>query len=294
MRCLSCKNKESIDRCDKEAVKNCILCANHMRASRIRLWSEYNSLVKARILRIQRVWRGYLVRRMLRLAGPGVLKRSLCHNDEEMVTMESKTKLHPFDYFSVEQDGKVWWFDQRSMIEWSEKNVEITNPFNRQTLGPGDMRRLRRLRMIRLRKGMPVLHSDPAERDTEEARDIRWLRVVQIINECGMDDTVHPNDFIAMSFFEMVDFMNKMTEQAYEWMHVNCPNPTVIRSRRWKYHALLKSLRNVMHTYRDDAALGYDVSGLILGCLNDISDPTEFVLFVLTALVQAGELAADL
>jgi len=49
-----------------------------------------------------------------------------------------------------------------------------------------------------------------------------------------------------------------------------------------------------MHTYVDEISLSNDIAGLILGCLNDMSDPTDFVFFILSALVSSEVLAADL
>ncbi len=271
-----------------------MFCATHMRAKHSRIWADFNPSVKRKIIKIQAVWRRFLVQRILGLAGKGVLCRKHCHNEDELVTSDSKDKIHPFDYFSIEEDGKLWWFDQKSMIDWSEKNIEITNPFTRTVLSPNDCRRLRKLRMHRIRKNMPITHSETDTRTKEEHRDIRWLRIVQIINECGMDETVHPNDCIGMETEQYIEFMGKLVEQVKNWMYVRDEDQCLVRSRRWKYFCLLRVMRNTIHTYLDEISLSNDISGLILGCLNDMSDPTEFVFFILSALVSSDVLAADL
>ncbi len=294
MRCLSCRNKDSIERCENRVIKNCMFCATHMRTKHTRLWAEFNPSVKKKIIKIQSNWRRFLVERILKLAGKGVLKRKECHNEDELVTGDLKTKIHPFDYFSIEEDGKLWWFDQKSMIDWSEKNIDITNPFTRTILSNDDCRRLRKLRMYRIRKNMSVTHSETDTRTNEEHRDIRWLRIVQIINECGMDETVHPNNFIGMTYQDYLGFITSIVEQLKTWMYVRDDDPYVIKSRRWKYFSLLRAMRNTMHTYCDELDLSMHIAGLILGCLNDMSDPTDFVFFILSALVSSEVLAADL
>lgn len=294
MRCLSCRHKNSIERCEHDVLKNCMFCSVHMRVKHVRLWSDYNPDVRTNIIKIQSYWRRYMVQRILKLAGKGVLQRTQCHNEDEIVTGESKITIHPFDYFSIEEDGKIWWFDQKSMIDWSEKNVQITNPFTRTRLSPSDCRRLRKLRMNRIRKNMSISHSEIINRPIEEQLNIRWLRIVQIVNECGMDNTFEPIDCIRMTYRETATFMGDLIEHLKTWMYTPHGDPITDKSRRWKYYSMLRAMRNVMHTYGDSTEMNNDITGLILGCLNDMSDPTEFVFFILSALVNSEVLAADL
>jgi hypothetical protein len=50
-------------------------------------------------------------------------------NDEELVTLESKTRQHPFDYIGMEEAGKVWWFDFCTLWDWSIRSITPTNPY---------------------------------------------------------------------------------------------------------------------------------------------------------------------
>lgn len=268
-----------------------------MRTKSVRLWSEHSPIIRKWIVKIQALWRGYFIRRILRLSGRGVLKRCICHNDDEMVTGVAKDKIHPFDYFSVEEDGKVWWFDQRSMIEWSEKHVYITNPYTRSRLSPSDCRRLRLLRLFRTRKNMAILHTEDDEiQDDEDIRDNRWLRIVQVFTESGFGDLVHPNHFVAFTYDHLKLFMNSLVEDTRLWMYERKgpEDPYVLKSKRWRYHSLLRANRNIMHTYTELEMLSRDVAGLLLSCLNNINDPSDFVFMILTALIRTGELAPDL
>jgi hypothetical protein len=83
-----------------------ILCGKHAKVKNLRLWKDVNNLDDKAVI-IQKVWRGHSVRDWLRIAGPGVLNRSVCHNDEELVTMDEKKSVNPFDYFAFEEGGKV-------------------------------------------------------------------------------------------------------------------------------------------------------------------------------------------
>ena len=261
-----------------------------MKKKVIRHWVDNHPHVATRIIKIQSLWKGFYIRFILKLAGKGVLTRSLCHNEEEMVTIESKTEIHPLDYFSIEQDGKVWWFDQKSMIEWSEQNLAILNPFNRQELSRTDTRRLRRLRLYREHNHLPVFHSETPIRKMSDVCDLRWRRIVQIINEYAMKNIIHPNNFIGMLLIENADFITYLVDRVKESVYTLKHE----QFKTLKYYKMLKSLRNITHTYTEEITLNNDIAGLLLRCLNDLSDPTDFVFFILAAMVDNEVLAAYL
>lgn len=265
-----------------------------MKAKMPRQWILVKPGLLTSIQKTQALWRGHFIRRRLKLAGPGVLKRSVCHNDDELVTSDEKKEVHPFNYFSIEQDGKIWWFDQRTMIEWSQKNLEIVNPYTRTPLSTADARRLRFLMLIRKRHGMELTHSEQPVLNLLEVRDLRWMRVVQIIMECGFSDVVHPEHFIGMDYQTIRYFLASMVETTRWWTYEKVGNrdPYTLTSRRLSCLRLLQSFRNAIHTYGTMIHLSRDLGGSLLACLNLLSEPVEFVHFILTALVNSGVLAA--
>lgn len=226
------------------------------------------------------------MRNRLKLGGKGVLKREMCHNEEDMVSCDEKTKVHPFDYFAVEQDGKVWWFDQRTMIEWSQKNLDVLNPFNRTPLTPHDMQRLRKLFMIRKRTGFPLYHTEQDVKPLIELCENRWLRVVQIMYECGLRDMSHPEHFMSLGYNSMVYFLNFLTEETRMWMYDGEGDPYTVHSKRAKIYTWLRSIRNNMHRYKSLMHLSKDVAGVLLASFNDIRDPSELAFFVAASLLK--------
>ena len=91
MICASCKNKTTLERCPSQAIKGLLFCGKHAKTKVKRLWADLNNGKKYAIL-LQKVWRGYFIRKRLKLAGEGVLNRKDCHNTEELVTLDDKTK----------------------------------------------------------------------------------------------------------------------------------------------------------------------------------------------------------
>jgi hypothetical protein len=91
-------------------LKGHTLCGTHARAKNVTLWAEAHKGNTSGLRKAQGLIRGWLVRRRLRYAGPGVLCRKNLANDEDLETCEESSKEHPFDYFAFEENGKVWWF----------------------------------------------------------------------------------------------------------------------------------------------------------------------------------------
>ena len=184
--CLACKNKNSIERCHSMCIPGLAFCGRHVRSKAPRLWSVVNK-VDEKVRLIQRMWRGHFVRYRLSLAGPGVLSRSMCHNQEELVSMEEAKDLHPFCYFSFEEDGKVWWFDVRSIIGCLNSNLNPQNPYTRKPLSIDTRARLRNIYKYRIRHRLRTAHTGPVK-TVEDALELQWLQLSQILVENGFED----------------------------------------------------------------------------------------------------------
>ena len=86
------------------------------------------------MVRAQALVRGWLLRKRLALGGPGVLRRSLVTNDEDLVTCESKETIRPFEYFGFEENGKVWCFSFPSLWKWAVRSHQPVNPYTKVPL----------------------------------------------------------------------------------------------------------------------------------------------------------------
>lgn len=203
--CLACKNKSSTERCTRLSIRGLAFCGTHARCKIPRLWANVHGL-NDQITQITKVWRGYRVRRLLRLAGPGVLRRSVCHNDEELVLLEDRHSVSPLDYFAFEENGKVWWFDVRSMIGCLNSTLVPMNPYTRQPLSMDTRFRLRLLYKYRIQNRLPTLHQPIPKRPAHEVMEYQWMRVCQVLHENGFDDFL-PNMFLALSPTKLYYFL---------------------------------------------------------------------------------------
>lgn len=127
MSCISCKNKSSTERCPSKPLLGSQFCGKHIRCKNPRVWTQVNNIDK-HIVKIQSFWRGWWLRNQLKLAGPGVLQRKVIHNEDELVTCDSVSSIHPLDYFAFEEGGKIYAFDIRSLITWFHKGTQPINP----------------------------------------------------------------------------------------------------------------------------------------------------------------------
>lgn len=131
------------------------------------------------------------MRKYLSLLGPGVLNRTNCMNDEDLLTCEEKDKQNPLDYFAFEQNGKIWWFDFNTIWAWLCKNNEFVNPYNKMDVPTEAVSRLFAVYEYRRRHRM----SYPEEPNTREERIQMRLRLLcNVFKTQGFVDS-HVNMF---------------------------------------------------------------------------------------------------
>jgi len=183
-RCAAVRKKGSSDQCLSPPMKGHALCGRHARSRNPVLWASIHT--KTPVVRIQALVRGWLLRKRLALAGPGVLRRKVVNNDEDLFTCESKDRQHPFDYFAFEEAGKVYWFDASSLWDWMSRSVEPVNPYTKTPIPSEAKRRFRAIQRIRrfLCGG----------NDAEDLIAKRWNLITQVFRDNGFID-VHPQQF---------------------------------------------------------------------------------------------------
>jgi hypothetical protein len=189
--CASVKNKKSEDQCVSQALLGHTVCGVHARAKAVVLWADVNRDKIKRFTKVQALYRGWRVRRVLVWAGPGVLQRSTCVNDDDLVTCETKDKQHPFEYFGLLEGGKIWWFDFATAWEWFTRTVSPLNPYTKVAIDHADLTRMRKIHLYRRRHQMPV---PPPPRVLSDNILRRWTILSQIFRSFGFED-VHPQQF---------------------------------------------------------------------------------------------------
>lgn len=173
MKCASCRSLTSNEQCSNAPLPSLQFCGKHVKSKHPRIWTEVNNVIP-KVINIQRIWRGYFLRKQLEYAGTGVLKRSLCQNDDELISFESKLSYDPLNYFSFEENGKIWWFSIPTIKRIVFESMNPINPYTRQPISIETRRRLRTL--CRIRKISCLQNYLPTT---------VWIQVCQILEENG-------------------------------------------------------------------------------------------------------------
>lgn len=167
------------------------------------MWADVNTSQRS-LVKIQACARGWLVRRRLWYAGPGVIFRKDLANDEDIITGAEKEKVHPMDFFSFLENGKVWWFEFSSLWTWCMRNEEPTNPYTKVLLSSDTRKRLRTVWGYKRRRHEEL---PPESQDPEERLCHRIHILCQHFADYGFVG-VHPRFFMR---FTKDDFMTLYT-----------------------------------------------------------------------------------
>jgi len=280
MTCSSCKNKTSLERCPSQAIKGLLFCGKHAKARVKRLWAEENNGKKNASL-IQKVWRGYFLRKRLKLAGEGVLNRKECHNTEELVTLDDKTKVHPLDYFSFQEADKIWWFDVRSLHHIMKRSIKPDNPYTRQPLSIETRRRLREVCRIRKKLRIENYHEAPVPLAFPDVVNEKWLTVCQIIEENGFFDMNHLL-FSSLNRSQLYVMLNLIKQDL-----VSFASEHPLGSRRYQYVTWLKSvLTNFEKGRSQRLQASWATSRLLLSILYDCPENYTVCFIIISSVCR--------
>jgi len=228
------------------------------------LWKDVHKA--SPVVRIQSLARGWLLRRRLALAGPGVLRRKGLANEEDLFTCESKDRQYPLKYFAFEEAGKIYWFDAESLWSWMTRSVTPVNPYTKIPL-PNDVRR--RLREWGWRNRTRV--------DADTLRDTmsrRWNLVVQIFRENGFIDS-HPEQF---ANFDVSDYRTMFVFLERD-LQISLPEKDIHRER------LIRLCRRGQKGDDTDVAPAHKIF-LLFRMLSIPKDPYILVFSILSAFVR--------
>ena len=282
MLCQSCKNKTSVDRCPSPVLKGLLFCGRHVKVKQPRLWKDVNK-IDEKVTLISKVWKGYHIRKLLKLAGPSTFKRSLCVNQDELISLEPIQKIHPFDYFSFEENGKHYGFDIRTCIDTLNRNIRPVNPYTRQPFNIEDRKRLRELYLHRLRRSLPTTYENNTLNTTQTILLNRWQQISQICEENGFTEPqINPNYFLSKTKLELYVFLNLICNDMKIWANEHIQR----RSKRFTYITWLQNVLNRYSTSQSVYEYSFYVSTILLAILYDSVEPYNPCFIIMSALYR--------
>jgi len=267
-RCVAVKRKGSVEACDVVAMRGHVLCGRHARMRNPILWSDVNRSSVPPIVRIQACVRGWLVRTRLGYAGPGVLSRKNLANDEDIVTCADKARVHPMNFVSFEENGKIWWFEFGSLWTWCMRNRTPINPYTKVPLSSDTRRRLRVVWGYKRRAREPL----PTEALAFDERLRHRLNILaQHFGDYGFDGVSVDSlmDFSRMEYVSLFVLLRRDAESLLaekspfrKRISVLCDHRIQSANSVQTQHYVLQSVSLLLHIlslYRDPYTLTFSV-----------------------------------
>ena len=168
--------------------------------------------LSSKIILFQAKYRGYLVNRYCRVSGPACLKRKICVNDTDFISLDPIDNISFYQFFSYnDENNHIHGFDIKSLNNWMLKQKKkVTNPYTRNVI-PNDIINNMKL-FIRLSKllGFPLdIHISPHQPiQTNGTYETRVVNVFQTIDDLG--NYTNPDWFLSLSRFQKTRFIREL------------------------------------------------------------------------------------
>jgi hypothetical protein len=278
--CMSCRNKTSKDRCPNSALPGLKFCGVHSKLKTHRLWTDVND-IQRRVILISKMWKGYFVRKKLKLAGPGVLQRSKCHNQEELLSFEPTKDIELENYFGFEENDKIYGFDVRTMFDSLNRNLSPINPYTRQPLSIDTRKRLRELYAYRFRNKLPVFYENNKLSGADVILSNRWLQLCQIAEENGFFN-INPNLFLGLNRTQLYIFLTMILNDVKTWAAEHKDKD----SKRFLYAYWIQNILNKYSVTQSSMQYSFYVSTILLTILYNSTEPYSLCFIIMSALYR--------
>lgn len=189
------------------------------------------------IIKIQKIFRGYLVGKYKKLHGPASIERKLCTNNCDFITMEPIEEINFNQFISYKDtDGFIYGFDITSLHNlFLKSDDEIKNPYNRNLIPDVVFKNIRSL--IRLGRILKIninlnFEDDTKQISNEKAIELKALSLFQQIDSLG--NYSNANWFLSLNRIQLLKFTRELMDI-------------------WQYRAQLpvQTKRNICHPTGD-------------------------------------------
>ena len=187
------------------------------------------------IVKIQKNFRGMLVKKYNMLHGPACLNRKICTNSDDFVTMEPLEEIIFHQFYSYkDNDGFIYGFDINSLYNLflkSKNSDSFLNPYNRNIIPKSIVNSIKSI--VRLSKLLKInlnlqFEDDMQNVSNEKAIELRTLSLFQTIDSLGNYSdpqwflSLNRNQLIKM-VRELCDIWNYRAQLANEIKRNICP-----------------------------------------------------------------------
>ena len=211
------------------------------------------------IIKIQKIFRGIIARKYKLYHGPAALKRKICTNTNDFITMEPIEEINYHQFLSYnDTDGFVYGFDIISLHNLFLKSKEdcshVKNPYNRSLIPELVIKTIKSIiRLSRILKVHINLHyeDDTQTLSNEKTVELRALSLFQNIDALGNYSNykwfLSLNRIQLIKFIrELADIWNYRAQITYETKRNICPpNGDPFRNMNMNYIITESNIYNV-------------------------------------------------
>ena len=169
------------------------------------------------IIKIQRVFRGTIVKKYKLMHGPASINRKLCTNSDDFITMEPIKEINFHQFLSYkDDDGFIYGFDIISLhnLFLKSKNIEsMKNPYNRSNIPESVIKTIKNI--IRLSRILKIhikldYEDDSLTVSNEKAIELRALSVFQHIDSLG--NYSNSEWFLSLNRYQLIKFIRELSD----------------------------------------------------------------------------------
>ena len=170
-------------------------------------------------LKIQKIFRGYLVRNEIKLRGPGFKNRN-CQNENDFLTFQEIKNLENSIFFSIEENGNIWGFNIISIynIFLKSPSNNFLNPYTRVPFPLSVINKLDSIIRLCKIKNEPIninINNENDDSITQKKKlDFKALELFQYINSLGNYSDY--NWYINLSKRNLIRFLRELQDI---WMY---------------------------------------------------------------------------
>ena len=140
-------------------------------------------------IKIQRIFRGYVFRKFLKLHGPAICDRKKCVNDQDFLIFTELKEIPYYQFYSFkDKDDFVYGFDICSIYNLLKNGEYTKNPYNRNDLPKNTLNNIKKIvKMSKIFK-LPViikLEEDNTNLSYKKKTELRAINVFQNFDNMG-------------------------------------------------------------------------------------------------------------
>jgi len=179
------------------------------------------------IIKIQKIFRGNIVKKYKKIHGPASLNRKLCNNAYDFITMEPIEEINFHQFMSYKDiDGFIYGFDIISLhnLYLKSKNAEsVSNPYNRNIIPESIIKSIKSI--IRLGKLINIkinlIYDDDSKNVTnEKSVELKALSLFQNIDALG--NYSNSEWFLSLNRYQLIKFMRELMDIWNYRAQINC------------------------------------------------------------------------